>query len=177
MSAGFPGTFRYSADLAGTFPFQETVSPTPSPLPGGDYGLLIREPVGVVGTIIPWNGPLMLIVWKLAPALLVGCTVIVKLSPEAPAAGLLLAEIAHAVGLPPGVINVVTADRQVSELLVTDPRVDKISFTGSTAAGRRIGSIMGGRIGRCTLELGGKSAAVILDDADFGAAAMALAGA
>jgi acyl-CoA reductase-like NAD-dependent aldehyde dehydrogenase len=177
MSMDNPRTMRFYADLADTYPFEEEVTPTPSPLPGGDYGLLIREPVGVVGAIIPWNGPLMLIVGKIAPALLAGCTVIVKVSPEAPAAGYLIAEIAEEVGLPAGVVNVVTADREVSELLVTDPRVDKISFTGSTAAGRKIGSIMGGRIGRCTLELGGKSAAVILDDADFGAAAMALAGA
>jgi acyl-CoA reductase-like NAD-dependent aldehyde dehydrogenase len=177
FTPGNATTFRYYADLAETYPFEEVMTPSPSPLPGGDYGLLVREPVGVVGTIIPWNAPLMLIAGKLAPALLAGCTVIVKVSPEAPAAGYLMAEIAEEVGLPAGVINVVTADREVSELLVTDPRVDKISFTGSTAAGRRIGSIMGGRIGRCTLELGGKSAAVILDDADFGAAAATLAGA
>jgi aldehyde dehydrogenase (NAD+) len=98
-------------------------------------------------------------------------------SPEAPAAGYLIAEIAEEVGLPPGVVNVLTADREVSELLVRDARVDKIAFTGSTAAGRKIGAICGGRIARCTLELGGKSAAVILDDADMGAAAAALAGA
>src|SRR5882757_2454115 len=177
MSMDNPKVFRYYADLADTYPFEEEVTPSPSPMPGGDYGLLVREPVGVVGAIIPWNGPLMLIVGKIAPALLAGCTVIVKVSPEAPAAGYLIAEIAEEVGLPPGVLNVITADREVSELLVRDPRVDKISFTGSTVAGRKIGSIMGGRIGRCTLELGGKSAAVILDDADFGAAAAALAGA
>ncbi|HEY0225453.1 MAG TPA: aldehyde dehydrogenase [Mycobacterium sp.] len=177
MSAANPPIFRYYADLAATYPFEEEVTPIPSSLPGGDYGLLIREPVGVVGAIIPWNGPLKLIVSKTAPALLAGCTVIVKVSPEAPAAGYIIAEVAEAVGMPPGVVNVVTAGREVSELLVTDARVDKISFTGSTAAGRRIGSIMGGRIGRCTLELGGKSAAVILDDADFDAAAQALAGA
>jgi aldehyde dehydrogenase (NAD+) len=177
MAPGTSAAFRYYADLAGTYPFEEVVTPTPSPLPGGDYGLLVREPVGVVGAIIPWNGPLDLIVGKLAPALLAGCTVIIKVSPEAPAAGYLIAEICDEVGLPAGVVNVLTADREVSERLVTDHRVDKISFTGSTAAGRRIGSIMGGRIGRCTLELGGKSAAVILDDADFEAAAMTLAGA
>jgi acyl-CoA reductase-like NAD-dependent aldehyde dehydrogenase len=177
MSLDNPKMFRYYADLAATFPFEEVVTPSPSPVPGGDYGLLVREPVGVVGAIIPWNGPLMLIVGKIAPALLAGCTVIVKVSPEAPAAGYLIAEIAEEVGLPAGVINVITADREVSELLVRDPRVDKISFTGSTVAGRKIGSICGERIARCTLELGGKSAAVILDDADFGAAAAALAGA
>ena len=86
-----------------------------------------------------------------------------------------MAEIAEAIGLPPGVLNVVTADREVSELLVRDPRVDKITFTGSTAAGRRIASICGERIARCTLELGGKSAAVILDDVDIATAAKTLA--
>jgi aldehyde dehydrogenase (NAD+) len=176
-SLGNPKTFRFYADLASTFPFEEVVTPTPSPVPGGDFGLLVREPVGVVGAIIPWNGPMTMIVGKIAPALLAGCTVIVKVSPEAPAAGYLIAEIAEEVGLPPGVLNVITADREVSELLVRDPRVDKISFTGSTAAGRKIGSICGERIARCTLELGGKSAAVVLDDADFTAAAAALAGA
>ena len=99
---------------------------------------------------------------------------ILKSSPEAPGEGYLLAEAAEAVGLPAGVLNVVTADREVSELLVRDPRVDKITFTGSTAAGRRIASICGERIARCTLELGGKSAAVILDDIDIETAARTL---
>ncbi len=87
----------------------------------------------------------------------------------------MLAEVAEAIGLPPGVLNVVTADREVSELLVRDPRVDKITFTGSTAAGRRIASLCGERIARCTLELGGKSAAVVLDDIDLDVAAATLA--
>lgn len=113
---------------------------------------------------------MLLILSKMSPALLAGCTVIIKVSPEAPGAGYLIAEIAEEVRLPHGVVNVITADRAVSELLVRDPRVDKIAFTGSTAAGRRIGAICGERIARCTLELGGKSAAVILDDADMGAA-------
>src|SRR6202035_1892998 len=104
-----------------------------------------------------------------------GCTVILKSSPEAPGEGYLVAEIAEEAGLPPGVLNVVTADREVSELLVRDPRVDKITFTGSTAAGRRIASLCGDRIARCTLELGGKSAAVILDDMDLATAASSLA--
>ena len=142
---------------------------------GGKFGLLVREPVGVVGAIIPWNAPLGLITYKIAPALLAGCTVILKASPEAPGEAYVMAEIAEAVGLPPGVLNVVTADREVSELLVRDPRVDKITFTGSTAAGRKIASICGERIARCTLELGGKSAAVILDDMDLTAAATSLA--
>jgi acyl-CoA reductase-like NAD-dependent aldehyde dehydrogenase len=129
----------------------------------------------VVGAIIPWNAPIGLITYKLAPALLAGCTVVLKCSPEAPGDAYVVAEIAEAIGLPPGVLNVVTADREVSELLVRDPRVDKITFTGSTAAGRRIASICGDRIARCTLELGGKSAALILDDMDLGAAAATLA--
>jgi aldehyde dehydrogenase (NAD+) len=161
-AAGAAGTFEYYAELGNTFPFEEPVLPTG----GGQFGLLVREPVGVVGAIIAWNGPLGLISNKVAPALLAGCTVILKCSPEAPGEGYLVAEIADAIGLPPGVLNVVTADREVSELLVRDPRVDKITFTGSTAAGRRIGSLCGERIARCTLELGGKSAAVILDDMD-----------
>jgi len=115
-----------------------------------------------------------LISMKVAPALIAGCTVVLKTSPEAPGEGYLISEAAETVGLPPGVLNVVCADRKVSELLVRDPRVDKITFTGSTAAGRRIASICGMRIARVTLELGGKSAAVILDDADIETTAQAL---
>jgi aldehyde dehydrogenase (NAD+) len=143
----------------------------------GEFGLLVREPVGVVGAIIPWNGPIGLIAYKVAPALLAGCTIVLKCSPEAPGDAYVVAEIAESIGLPPGVLNVVTADREVSELLVRDPRIDKITFTGSTAAGRRIASICGERIARCTLELGGKSAAVILDDMDLNEAATTLAAA
>ncbi|HEX4587273.1 MAG TPA: aldehyde dehydrogenase [Mycobacterium sp.] len=175
--SGSPTTLRFYADLADDYPFEESFAPNPLTLAGGGYGVLVREPVGVVGAIIPWNAPLPLILIKVAPALLAGCTVIVKVSPEAPGAGYLIAEIADAVGLPGGVLNVVTADREVSELMVRDHRVDKIAFTGSTAAGRKIGAICGERIARCTLELGGKSAAVILDDADMSAAAVTLAGA
>jgi len=166
-AAGHGTRFRYYASLADEFPFQERHQPTA----GGNVGLLVREPVGVVGAIIPWNGPMGLIGSKVAPALLAGCTIVLKASPEAPGEAYVFAEIAEAVGLPPGVINVVTADRSVSELLVRDPRVDKISFTGSTAAGRRIASLCGERIARVTLELGGKSAAVVLDDFDIATAA------
>jgi aldehyde dehydrogenase (NAD+) len=173
-----PTTFDAYAQLATDFPFEERAQlSSGGPIPGGEFGLLVREPVGVVGAIIPWNGPLLMIALKIAPALLAGCTTILKASPEAPGEAYLFAEIAEAAGLPPGVLNVVTADREVSELLVRDPRVDKITFTGSTAAGRKIGAICGERIARCTLELGGKSAAVILDDADLPSAAAALAGA
>jgi aldehyde dehydrogenase (NAD+) len=172
-----PGVFDYYAGLSTDFAFEQQVHPTSGAIPGGEFALLVREPVGVVGAIIPWNAPLLLIAYKLAPALLAGCTVVLKASPEAPGAAYLMAEIAESIGLPAGVLDVVTADREVSELLVRDPRVDKISFTGSTAAGRKIGSICGERIARFTLELGGKSAAVILDDADIGSAAAVLAGA
>jgi len=177
MLVGVPATFEFYAGLAGEFPFEERRVTAPSPVPGGDFGLLVREPVGVVGAIVAWNVSAMLITAKVAPALLAGCTVVVKASPEAPGEAYLMAEAAEAAGLPAGVFNVVVADRDVSELLVRDSRVDKIAFTGSTAAGRRIGGLCGERIARCTLELGGKSAAVILDDADIGMAAAMLAGA
>ena len=163
-ATGGPGAqhiFDYYAGLADTFEWERPVKS-----PRG-FGLVVKEPLGVVGAIVPWNTPMALISMKVAPALIAGCTVVLKTSPEAPGEGYLISEAAEAVGLPPGVLNVVCADREVSELLVRDPRVDKITFTGSTAAGRRIASICGERIARVTLELGGKSAAVILDDADI----------
>ncbi len=167
---GMTKDFDAYAALADTFSFEEPATPSQ-----GGFGLLVREPVGTVGAIVPWNSPHGLIPHKIGPALLAGCTVVLKMSPEAPGAGYLVAEAAEEMGLPPGVLNVVTADREVSELLVRDPRVDKITFTGSTAAGRKIGAICGQRIARLTLELGGKSAAVILDDADIASAAKTLA--
>lgn len=163
--------FRYYASLAETFPFEEVHTPAE-----GDTGLLVREPVGVVAAILPWNGPLGLMSYKVAPALLAGCTIIIKMPPEAPYSGILFAEVAEQIGLPAGVINVVTADRGPSESLVRNPGVDKVTFTGSTGAGKRIGSICGERIARCTLELGGKSAALILDDYDVEKAANTLTG-
>ncbi len=159
-------TFEYYADLASSYPFEERHTPQ-----YGDAGLLVREPVGVVAAIIPWNGPMGLIVYKLAPALLAGCTVVLKLSPEAPVSGHIIGEICESVGLPPGAVNVVTADRQVSELLVRHPGIDKVTFTGSTAAGKLIAGICAQRVARVTLELGGKSAALILEDCDIEAAA------
>jgi aldehyde dehydrogenase (NAD+) len=164
-------TFTFHAGLAETFEWEE-----PHVTPDGLRAMLVREPVGVVGAIIPWNAPNSLIAYKSAAALIAGCTVIAKASPEAPASAYLLAEICEEVGLPAGVFNILTADRDVSERLVRHPGVDKISFTGSTAAGRRIASICGERIARCTLELGGKSPAVILDDYDLDKAAQSIAG-
>ena len=171
MTAPGVGNFyRYYADLADTFEFVE-VHPAPY---GAETALLVREPVGVVGAIVPWNAPVSAAALKVAPALLAGCTVVLKASPEAVSAMYVLAEVAEAVGLPPGVLNCITAGREVSESLVRDPRVDKISFTGSAVAGRRIASLCGERLARCTLELGGKSAGVILDDYDIQAVADAL---
>jgi acyl-CoA reductase-like NAD-dependent aldehyde dehydrogenase len=129
--------------------------------------LVTREPVGVVAAVVPWNAPLLITMIKLAPALLAGCTVILKPAPEAPLDSYLLAELLQDAGLPAGVVSIVPAGREVSEYLVTHPDVDKVSFTGSTAAGRRIASLCGRDLRRVTLELGGKSAAVILDDADL----------
>jgi acyl-CoA reductase-like NAD-dependent aldehyde dehydrogenase len=162
--------FNYYADLAERYAWvAKRASAT------GKDALIVREPVGVVAAIVPWNGPASLIAIKCAPALLAGCTVIVKASPEAPASAYLFAEICEAAGLPPGVVNVVTAEREVSELLVRNAGVDKVAFTGSTAAGKRIASICGERIARTTLELGGKSPALVLDDYNVGLAAQVLA--
>jgi acyl-CoA reductase-like NAD-dependent aldehyde dehydrogenase len=171
--AGLPDIFDFYAGLAETFPWIERREPLQSP--GAAAGFLVREPVGVVGAIVPWNGAITIAAWKCAPALIAGCTVVLKASPESPGGPLLLAEVAKAIGLPAGVFNVLTADREVSELLVRDPRIDKITFTGSSAAGKKIASICGERIARCTLELGGKSAAVILDDYDVEEAAAHIA--
>ena len=153
---------NYFADLAETFPFEEQLA---SAIP--NYAAtVIREPMGVAAAIVPWNGPLILAIMKIAPALVSGCTVVLKASPEAPLDAYLLAEIAEDIGLPPGVLNVVAAHREASEHLVRHPGVDKVSFTGSTAAGKRIASILGERMARYTMELGGKSAAIILEDMD-----------
>ena len=167
---GVPGIYNYYASLADTFQFEEPHTPRA----GGKVGLLVREPVGVVAAIIPWNGPLLMIAYKVAPALLAGCTVILKASPEAPGEAYVMAEIFEQAGLPKGVFNLLTADREVSEQLVRHPHVDKVTFTGSSAAGKKIGAICGERIARCTLELGGKSAAVILDDYDVETAAKSI---
>ena len=170
-SDGVAGVYEAYAAIAETFSFEE-VRQTWS---GAELGLLVHEPVGVVGAIIPWNGPMSLIAFKLAPALLAGCTAVIKASPEAPGQALLLGEVMEEVGLPKGVVNIITADREVSERLVASADVDKIAFTGSSAAGKRIASLLGARMARYTLELGGKSAAVVLDDYDVEKVAESLA--
>jgi len=129
-----------------------------------------RAPVGVVAAVVPWNVPLFVSVLKLGPALAAGCSVVLKLAPETPLDGYLLAEAIDEVGLPPGVINVLCAGRENSEYLVRHPGIDKVSFTGSTVTGGKIGGICGEQIKRCTLELGGKSAAILLEDVDIAGA-------
>jgi len=126
-----------------------------------------REPAGVVGAIVPWNVPQFVTMSKLAPALIAGCTIVIKPSPETPLDAFLMADILNEAGIPKGVVSVIPAGREVGEHLVRHPGVDKIAFTGSTAAGRRIASICGEQLKRVSLELGGKSAAIILDDADL----------
>ncbi|MBV9351694.1 MAG: aldehyde dehydrogenase [Mycobacterium sp.] len=128
---------------------------------------LRRAPVGVVGAIVPWNVPQFLIMPKLIPALIAGCTVVVKPAPETPLDALWLAEMIEQVDLPEGVVSIVTGGPDVGEALVRHPGVDKVAFTGSSATGRRIAAICGEQLKRVSLELGGKSAAIILDDADI----------
>ncbi|MHB9754031.1 aldehyde dehydrogenase [Streptomyces sp. BYX5S] len=132
--------------------------------------LVRREPVGVVAAIVPWNVPQFTAAAKLAPALLAGNPVILKTSPETPLDAYILAEIATEAGLPEGVLSILSADREVSEYLVGHPGVDKVSFTGSVPAGKRVMEVAARNLTRVTLELGGKSAAVVLEDADASAA-------
>jgi acyl-CoA reductase-like NAD-dependent aldehyde dehydrogenase len=136
--------------------------------------LVTREPVGVVAAIIPWNAPLLTSIIKVAPALIAGCTVILKPTPETSLDSFMLGDLFQKAGLPEGVLNIVPAQRGASEHLVRHSGVDKVSFTGSTAAGQRIGALCGNDIRRCTLELGGKSAAILLEDADLDAAIAAV---
>ncbi|MFI5985147.1 aldehyde dehydrogenase [Streptomyces sp. NPDC051555] len=147
--------------VARSFPYEEHRQGALSPI------MVRREPVGVVAAVIPWNVPQFVAAAKLAPALLSGCTVILKPSPEAPLDSYILADIAREAGLPEGVLSILPADREVSEYLVGHPGVDKVSFTGSVAAGKRVMEVAARNLTRVTLELGGKSAAVILPDADL----------
>jgi betaine-aldehyde dehydrogenase len=133
----------------------------------GGQIIVRREPVGVCAGIIPWNVPLFITTLKVGPVLASGSTIVLKPAPETPLDANLLAEVLIEAGVPAGVINIVPADREVGEHLVRHPDINKVSFTGSTAAGRKIGAICGEQLKRCTLELGGKSAAIICDDADL----------
>lgn len=159
--AGPVGSWKYYAKLAREFQWEERVG----------HSLVVREPVGVVGAITPWNFPLNQISLKVAPALAAGCTVVLKPSEVAPINAFILADVIAEAGLPPGVFNLVTGyGPVVGEVLAADPRVDMVSFTGSTRAGRRVAELAACSVKRVALELGGKSASVILDDADLAAA-------
>jgi aldehyde dehydrogenase (NAD+)/betaine-aldehyde dehydrogenase len=138
----------------------------------------VQEPVGVVGAIVPWNFPLLLAAWKVAPALAAGCTIVLKPAPSTPLTALELAKIALEAGLPEGVLNVVTgAGREPGEWMVSHPGIDKIAFTGSTQTGKLVAARAAETVKRVTLELGGKSPSVVFDDADIdGAVAGALYG-
>ena len=136
-----------------------------------DTVVIAREPVGVVVGIAPWNGPLGIMGNKLAYSLVAGCTIVMKPSPETPLEAYILAEAAEAVGLPPGVVNLVPSEREAADHLIHSKDIDKVSFTGSSAAGMHIASVCGSKMTRCTMELGGKSAAIVRDDFPIEAAA------
>src|SRR3954451_3773968 len=147
--------------IARAYPWEETRA--------GTLGEVIvrREPVGVVAAIPPWNVPQFTIMSKLVPALLAGCTIVIKPAPETPLDTYLMAELLQEAGVPAGVVNIVAAGREAGAHLVAHPGVDKVAFTGSTAAGRKIAAVCGEQLKRVSLELGGQSAAIVLDDADL----------
>ena len=159
VQAGLPAKVMGSfASLIGEYEFEEQIG----------NSLVVREPIGVVGCITPWNYPLHQVVAKVAPALAAGCTVVLKPSEVAPLTAFVLTEIIHEVGLPAGVFNLVTGTGPVvGEAMAAHPGVDMISFTGSTRAGKRVSELASQTVKRVALELGGKSANIILDDADF----------
>jgi len=132
-----------------------------------DSALAGYAPLGVVGQIIPWNFPLLMLAWKIAPALAMGNTVVLKPAEWTPLTALRFAELCQAIGLPPGVVNIITGDGQVGQMLVNHPDVDKIAFTGSTEVGRAIRIATAGSGKRLSLELGGKSPFIVFDDADL----------
>ncbi|WNV74093.1 aldehyde dehydrogenase [Geodermatophilus sp. DSM 44513] len=148
---------------------------TVPPVNGNYFGYTRREPVGVVGAITPWNSPLLLLTFKLAPLLAAGNTCVVKPSEHSPASTVAFAEVLSAAGLPDGVLNVVTGwDRATGERLAAHPGVDKVAFTGSTATGIRVAQAAAANVNRVTLELGGKSPQIVFPDADLDAAANGL---
>lgn len=152
---------EYFVGLAADFEFEERRTGRSLPT------TVVKEPGGVVAAIAPWNFPQALMMMKVAPALLAGCSVVAKPSPETALDALALAAIFDRAGLPDGVLSVVPAGRQAGAHLVASAGVDRVSFTGSTAAGRRVAEVCGRDLRRCTLELGGKSALILLDDVDL----------
>ncbi|MEV0945280.1 aldehyde dehydrogenase [Rhodococcus sp. NPDC049939] len=154
-------TLNFYAGLANEFEWEQTRT--------GVFGQsrVLREPVGVVAAVLAWNVPMFLAVNKLAPALLAGCTILLKPAPESPLATHIVAEIFAEAGVPEGVISVLPGGAETGEYLVSHPGIDKVTFTGSSPVGRRIGAIAAQNLKSCSLELGGKSAAIILEDADL----------
>ncbi|WP_436838583.1 aldehyde dehydrogenase [Nocardia nova] len=161
MQGQVPLNYRYFASLADTMVVERQQQTSV-----GD-AVVRREPMGVVAAITPWNGPQPLIAWKLGPALAAGCTSVIKPAAETSLDALLFAEIVAAAGLPPGTVNIVTGGRGTGAALVEHPLVRKVAFTGSTVAGKAIAAACGRDLKRYTLELGGKSAAILLDDVDL----------
>ena len=160
-------------NAAATMPFQPYGQLVPSVVPGR-LSMLRRVPVGVIGVITPWNSPSVLGMRVVAPALAVGNAVIIKPDPQTPVCGgAMFAAVFREAGLPEGLLQVVVGGADVGEAIVTDPNVTRVSFTGSTTAGRRVGTLAGGLLKRVSLELGGNNAFVVLDDADLDAAASA----
>ncbi|MFJ3672561.1 aldehyde dehydrogenase [Streptomyces sp. NPDC090106] len=173
--AGQPGLTRQAnayLKAAEEFGWEETLVPSDPASP--IRSVVRREAVGVVAAVIPWNSPFSSATSKIIPALVAGNSVVLKVSPENSLSMGFLAELLEQVGLPEGVISVLPADRETSEHLISHPDVDKIAFTGSTRAGRRIAAIAGEQLKRVSLELGGKSAAIILPDADVAKAVAGL---
>ncbi len=179
-------SFNYYAELARTYPYQEVrVSDLNALAGGGGEGtiipfagksLVVHEPVGVVACISAFNFAVACVGQKAGPALAAGCTVVLKVPEANPLASFLLGELMEEIGFPPGVLNIVAARPEASEHLIRHPGVDMVSFTGSTAVGRRIGEVCGSLIKPCVLELGGKSAAILLEDADLDVAIPTLVG-
>ena len=161
-------TMRAFVDLARTYPWEERRAGRYLPF------LLRREAVGVVGAVVAWNVPQVLIATKLAPALLAGCPIVVKAAPEASLDAVVLAEVVEAAELPPGVVSILTGGVEAGRALVGHPGVDKVAFTGSAAAGREIAATCGQQLKRVGLELGGKSATIVLPDADLAVLAAGL---
>jgi aldehyde dehydrogenase (NAD+)/phenylacetaldehyde dehydrogenase len=175
LDNGKPVKFARYVDLAGAIAHLHYFAGWPSKIEGstipvGAPNMLCytrREPIGVCGQIIPWNFPLLMAAWKIAPALAAGATIVLKPAEQTPLSALRLGELALEADIPPGVLNVLTGDGETGAALVDHPGVAKIAFTGSTAVGREIGSKAGRALKRVTLELGGKSPNVILPDADL----------
>ena len=167
-AGGPPRLFDYYADLAEQLPEAERRERQ------GGEAWSVMESVGVVAAIVPWNSPLNLSALKVAPALAAGCSVILKSAPSTPLDALIFAECLEAAGLPEGVVSVLPAGNEAGDALIRDPRIDKVTFTGSTAVGLHIARVCADRLARVALELGGKSAAIILDDMDAEEAATRL---